>query len=184
MAKSKKDPLMRNLRRSGQQYQIRRQLPADVVEHFGSKWYVKNTGMSDTVRAARLHDLWLAELDQQIAEVRADGRCSDAELHAEYMATRNLPDDDPRKIGIEEVISAKADALEFPNGYKLPEDYGRNGDQEPKGPGLDEALLYYKRITGQWTPIDQHLEQFLRETQSSTLRSKPVVQQSTSSCRS
>ena len=63
MPATKKDRSMRNLRKSGQQYQVRRQLPADVVDHFQKKWWVKNTGVSDWLKAAKLRDLWLAELD-------------------------------------------------------------------------------------------------------------------------
>ena len=80
MPATKKDRLMRNLRMSGQQFQVRRQLPADVVDHFQKKWWVKNTGVSDLLKAAKLRDLWLAELGQKIEEVRADRQCTDAAI--------------------------------------------------------------------------------------------------------
>jgi len=172
MTNSKKDRLTRNLRLSGKQYQIRRQYPADVVDHFGAQWFVRNTGTSDTIKAAKIRDHVLAQLEQKIEQVRVDHQCSIALLHQEYMDTRDLPHDDPRRIGVEEAINAETDALEFPNGYLPPDDYGKAGIELPNGAGFEEAQLFYKRVTGQWTPLDQHLEQFLREAKVSNVTKK------------
>ncbi|MES0384660.1 MAG: tyrosine-type recombinase/integrase [Hyphomicrobium sp.] len=151
MPATKKDRSMRNLRKSGQQYQVRRQLPADVVDHFQKKWWVKNTGVSDWLKAAKLRDLWLAELDQQIEEVRAGRQCIDAAMHEEYLATRDLEPDDDRRMAIEHALLAEADG------------------KEDRG---EDSVFWYRKVTGVWTPLDQHLEQFLRESKVSNVTKK------------
>jgi len=171
MPATKKDRLMRNLRMSGQQFQVRRQLPADVVDHFQKKWWVKNTGVSDLLKAAKLRDLWLAQLEQNIEEVRTERQCVDAAFHEEYLATRDLEPDDNRRMAIEYALSETVEGIEYPNGYpNCPP--GHVGEQMPRGPGYEEAQLYFKKITGVWTPLDQHLEQFLRESKVSNVTKK------------
>ncbi|MCP4781870.1 MAG: hypothetical protein GY877_14370 [Hyphomicrobium sp.] len=64
------------------------------------------------MKAAKLRDIWLAELDQQIEEVRAGRQCVDAAKHEEYMATRDLDPKDGRCMAIEYALLAEADGKE------------------------------------------------------------------------
>lgn len=62
--------MLRNLRLKGKQLQIHRKFPDDVQKEFGAKTFVRNTGTADLLKAARIRDRLLAELDARIEAVR------------------------------------------------------------------------------------------------------------------
>lgn len=72
--------LQNNLRLKGKQLQICRKLPKDVRQAFGAKTFVFNTGIADLLKAARIRDRLLAELDARVEAVRSAFQCTAADI--------------------------------------------------------------------------------------------------------
>ncbi len=125
-----------NLRLKGRQWQFVKKLPADVHAQVGKAWMVKNLGTADVLKAMRLRDRLLVELEQLVYSARMGVVDSEAAILGELEGLS--PDD---RQSIEHHLQDKAEARGDPDG----------------------GVEWYKRVTGQAVPISLHVDRFLRE---------------------
>jgi hypothetical protein len=121
---------------SGRQWQYRRKLPALVAKKLGKTWLLKNLGTDSLIEARRERDRINLDLEDAEQEVRAD----ESELLADFQSAS----DEVREV-LSVVYSDKADVA------------WEKADKHDDEKGKQDAIDWYKRVTGQLVAIEMNL---------------------------
>jgi hypothetical protein len=129
-------PDTKHLRMSGRQWQYRRKLPALVAKKLGKTWLLKNLGTDSLIEARRERDRINLDLEDAEQAVRAD----ESELLADFQSAS----DEVREV-LSVVYSDKADVA------------WEKADKHDDEKGKQDAIDWYKRVTGQLVAIEMNL---------------------------